>query len=152
MERTFEDALMDTQGKIISLCLEVIDIVGVKVEAIGAFCYNEIGVRSFDAFFVQDNQTKTKIEVGIGGDLAKEFLTVGIEYVDEIDAICKEYGRPTPIEMHLWYETETSRFNAEYKYDPILNRKKPVHNSVFFRKWQETVQKELDVKKKRDRA
>ena len=115
---------------------------------IGIYCYNEHGAIYFDAFFVQGNEAKQRHEVGIRWNLAREFQLAGIEYIEELVKVCKDYSRPAPTEMRLWYVPKTRRFKAEYKYDQVINIDIETKLSVdVFGEWMAQEQKQLDAGK-----
>lgn len=119
MSKVFEDEFMDVQTGLISLCLEVTEDAVAKVDKVYAYCYNNKYSVMFNAFFVVNGQVKTLDKLDIPDDLAFEFLGYGIEDLESLQKICEKYNKPVPVEMKLYYDVTTGKFNADYKYEEV---------------------------------
>jgi hypothetical protein len=46
-------------------------------------------------------------------------LGYGIEDLESLEAICEKHNKPVPVEMKLYYDVTTRKFNADYKYEEV---------------------------------
>lgn len=136
MSKVFEDEFMDAQASIISLCLEVI---GGKVDKVYAYCSNEKYCKMFNAFFVVNGQVKMLNQLGVSGKPAFQFLKLGIEDIENIDAICKKHNMPAPTELKLCYDVTSGKFNANYKYEEVCSITTGIDQDDVFREWIEEI-------------
>ena len=134
MSKVFEDAFMDLQAGLISLCLEVINRKADKVFAYGS---NEKKSKSFNAFFEIDGEIKTLGQLNVPRDLAFRFLDIGTEDVEKLDALGEEYNRPVPTELKLYYDIPTNAFRADYKYEEVCSERTGRDASEVFLEWVE---------------
>lgn len=132
MSKVFEDEFMDAQASIISLCLEV---TGGKVDKVYAYCSNEKYCKMFNAFFVANGEVKTLDELGVPDKPAFQFLKLGIEDIENIDAICKKHNMTAPTELKLYYDVTTGKFDANYKYGEICSANTGIDQDDLFREW-----------------
>lgn len=116
MKQIFEDAFMDAQASIISLCKELKG----DADKIYAYCSIEDGYE-FNAFFQKDNKVLmlTPSDLNVSRDFLFQFLSYGLEDTKKIAAVCKEYGMPVPTEIKMIYDVKTRGFDAEYQYKPV---------------------------------
>ena len=136
MSKVFEDEFMDAQASIISLCLEV---TGGRVDKVYAYCSNEKYCKMFNAFFVVNEEVKTLDELGVPDKPAFRFLKLGIEDIENIDAICKKHNMHAPTELKLCYDVTSRKFNADYKYEEVCSYEKGVDQDDVFRDWIEEI-------------
>ena len=132
MSKVFEDEFMDAQASIISLCLEV---TGGKVDKVYAYCSNEKYCKMSNAFFVANGEVKTLDELGVPDKPAFQFLKLGIEDIENIDAICKKHNMTAPTELKLYYDVTTGKFDANYKYGEICSANTGIDQDDLFREW-----------------
>ena len=135
--RVFEDEFMDFQSSLISLCVEVLE--GRKVDRIFAYCSTEKHSTMFNAFFEDQGNVLTLKQVGIGAELAMQFLSVGTDDLDKLEEICNRYGQPVPTEMKLVYEMETHKFDASYKYEPVCPADSDLCAEEVFEEWENEI-------------
>ena len=136
MSKVFEDEFMDAQASIISLCLEV---TGGKVDKVYAYCSNEKYCKVFNAFFVVNGEVKTLDELGVPDKPAFHFLKLGIEDIENIDAICKKHNMSAPTELKLCYDVTSGKFNADYKYGEVCSITTGIDQDDVFLQWIEEV-------------
>ena len=133
MSKVFEDEFMDVQAGLISLCLEVTED---KVDKVYAYCYNNKYAIMFNAFFAVNGQIKTLNQLGISDKVAFQFLGYGIEDLESLEAICEKHNKPVPVEMKLYYDVPTGKFNANYKYEEVCFDKSA---GEVFMEWMEEI-------------
>ena len=132
MSRVFEDEFMDLQTGLISLCLEVTQG---KVDKIFAYGSNEKKSTMFNAFFEVNGEIKTLAMLGISNELAFQFLGLGIEDLEKLDAIGAKYNRPVPTELKLYYDVRTRKFRSEYKYEEVCSARTGKSAGEVFDEW-----------------
>ena len=132
MNKVFEDEFMDVQASIISLCLEV---TRKKVDKVYAYCSNEKYCKMFNAFFSVNGEVKELDELEVPDRLAFQFLKLGIEDIEKMDAICKKYNMPAPTELKLFYDVKSGKFNADYKYEGVCTEETGIDQDDVFLEW-----------------
>ena len=108
MNKVFEDEFMDFQTALIALCLDVTEK---KVNKVYAYCSNEKRSKMFNAFFDVDGEVKTLNQLGISNKLAFQFLKLGTQDLEKVDAICTKYNMPIPTEMKLYYDIVSGKYD-----------------------------------------
>ena len=132
MSKAFEDEFMDLQSGLISLCIEVAEQ---KISKVYAYCSNEKKSKMFNAFFEVDGEIKTLHQLGVPNNLAFQFLKIGTEDMEKVDAICAKYNMPVPTEMKLYYDVESGKFDAKYKYEEVCSAKTGKDSGEVFLEW-----------------
>lgn len=132
MSRVFEDEFMDLQTGLISLCLEVTQG---KVDKVFAYGSNEKKSTMFNAFFEVNGEIKTLNMLGVSQELAFQFLGVGIEDLEKLDAIGAKYNRPVPTELKLYYDVRARKFKSEYKYEEVCSARTGKSAGEVFNEW-----------------
>ena len=132
MSRVFEDEFMDLQTGLISLCLEVTQG---KVDKVFAYGSNEKKSTMFNAFFEVNGEIKTLGMLGVSKDLAFQFLGLGIEDLEKLDAIGAKYNRPVPTELKLYYDVRARKFKSEYKYEEVCSARTGKSAGEVFDEW-----------------
>ncbi|MBD5492647.1 MAG: hypothetical protein HDR16_11205 [Lachnospiraceae bacterium] len=132
MNKVFEDEFMDLQSGLISLCIEV---VRQKISKVYAYCSNEKKSKMFNAFFDVNGEIKTLDQLGVPDELAFQFLKIGTEDLEKVDDICTKHNMPIPTEMKLYYEVESGKFDAEYKYEEVCSAKTGKNAGEVFIEW-----------------
>lgn len=132
MNKVFEDEFMDLQTALISLCLEVTEN---KVNKVYAYCSNEKKSKMFNAFFDVNGEIKTLNQLGVPNKLAFQFLKLGTEDLEKVDAICIKYNMPIPTEMKLYYDVTSGEYDAKYKYEEVCSAKTGKDAGEVFSEW-----------------
>lgn len=132
MNKVFEDEFMDLQSGLISLCIEA---VRQKISKVYAYCSNEKKSKMFNAFFDVNGEIKTLDQLGVPDELAFHFLKIGTEDIEKVDDICTKQNMPIPTEMKLYYEVESGKFDAEYKYEEVCSAKTGKNAGEVFIEW-----------------
>ena len=132
MNKVFEDEFMDVQASIISLCLELTEK---KVDKIYAYCSNEKYCLMFNAFFVVNGEVKTTEQLKIPDDLTFQFLKLGCEDLERLNAVCKKHNMPAPTELKLYYDVTSRKFNADYKYEEVCSANTGKDSVDVFLEW-----------------
>ncbi len=117
MNKIFEDEFTDIQSQIISLCLEFSE--QVNIERIYAYCSIEGNATSFNAAFVENGIIKLNTEIDSNLPRTFAFLKAGCSDTKKIKEICEKYQKPIPTEIKMYYDVQTGKFKADYKYSPI---------------------------------
>lgn len=111
----FEDAFMNVQSEIISLCLEFLELTGQDADEIYAYAYQNEHETMFNAFFKKDDTILYPGKLG-SEEQSDTFLHVGIEDVQKLAAVCKKYEHKCPNECKLTYHVTSKQFDAKYEY------------------------------------
>ena len=133
MSKVFEDALMDAQSELISLCLEVVG--NQDIDKVYAYCSIEKKSMMFNAFFEVNGEIKTLNQLGIEKRLAMQFLRLGTGDLSKIKDICKTFEMPTPTEIKMSYEKKTGKFGVKYRYDEICSSQTGIGAGEIFMNW-----------------
>ena len=126
MNKVFEDEFMDFQTALIALCLDVTEKKVNKVEKRS---------KMFNAFFDVDGEVKTLNQLGISNKLAFQFLKLGTQDLEKVDAICTKYNMPIPTEMKLYYDVIAGKYDAKYKYEEVCSAKTGKNAGEVFSEW-----------------
>ena len=132
MEKVFEDEFMDLQTDLISLCMEVTQG---KVNKVFAYGSNEKKSTMFNAFFEVNGEIKTLNMLGVSKELAFQFLGLGIEDLEKLNAIGAKYNRPIPTELKLYYDVRARKFKSEYKYEEVCSARTGKSAGEVFNEW-----------------
>lgn len=144
MSKVFEDALMEVQSGLISLCLEVVE--NRNIDKIYAYCSIEKKSMMFNAFFEVNEEIKTLNQLGIEKRLAMQFLRLGTGYLSKIKDIYKTFEMLTPTEIKMSYEKKTGKFGVKYRYDEICSSKTGISAGEIFMNWVSEVERADDHK------
>lgn len=131
----FEDAFMDVQSEMISLCLEFLELTGQDADEIYAYAYQNEYETMFNAFFKKDNIILSAGKLG-SEEQSDAFLHAGIEDVIKLVAVCKKYEHKCPNECKLIYHVTSKQFDAKYEYTDCVAEKgiSPVENLIGWKK------------------
>ena len=97
MLKGFEDAFVDVQASVISLCLELLSNSGRTAEKI---------------YTTNDWFPAEKIS---------DFFDCGVEDIEKLIDICNAYDSKCPHELKLIYNVVTKSFDSEYNYENIID-------------------------------
>ena len=78
---------------------------------------------------------ESNIDTGLQSSLLKE----GINDVEAMLALCKEYNREHPTEMWLIYDAETNSLKSKYSYEGRYDKDEELLPRKEFEKWFEEV-------------
>ena len=92
----FEDAFVDAQSRVVSLCLELLK--NSEKEADKIYIY----------LFQNDEE-----------DYIDDFFDCGVEDIENIIDICKAYDVKCPHEFRLTYNVISKSFDSNYNYDNV---------------------------------
>ena len=65
----------------------------------------------FNAFFDVNGEVKTLYQLGVPNELAFQFLKLGTEDLEKVDAICIKHNMPIPTEMKLYYDIVSGKYD-----------------------------------------
>ena len=89
MSKVFEDALMEVQSGLISLCLEVVE--NRNIDKVYAYCSIEKKSMGFNAFFEVNGKIQTLDQLGIADGLIIQFLRLGTGDLNKVSYVCKRF-------------------------------------------------------------
>lgn len=128
MGKVFEDYLSEIQTDMLSICLEYANH---KVDKVFVYASYENNVISSDCFFeINHNIVKkgslAEIDSTIDTSFKRQiaYLKALTKDIKEIASLCKEHNRPIPTEIRLFYNVQTRKAGANYKYDPVVAKTK----------------------------
>ena len=133
MSKVFEDAIMEVQSGLISLCLEVVG--NRDIDKVYAYCSIEKKSMMFNAFFEVDGKIQTLNQLGINRGLIMQFLKLGTGDLNKVRDVCKRFERPTPTEIKMIYEKKTGKFGVKYRYDEVCSAKTGICAGEVFVNW-----------------
>ena len=64
--------------------------------------------------------------------LAIELLKLGTSDLEKIRKLCKRYHMPIPTEMKMYYNVDTGKYDAQYKYEEICSSDTKVEQKMYF--------------------
>lgn len=132
MGKVFEDEFMELQSDFVSLCLEVAEQ---KVNKVYIYCSIEKKSTMFNAFFEIDGKLKTLNQLGIKNELIMQFLKLGTTDLEKVENVCINYNMPIPTEMKIYYNVETGKYDAQYKYEEVCSAKTGKNAGEVFSEW-----------------
>ncbi len=133
MGKVFEDALMEVQSGLISLCLEVVG--NRDIDKVYAYCSIEKKSMAFNAFFEVNGEIKTLNQLDIGERSAMQFLRLGTGDLNKVKDVCKRFGMPTPTEIKIIYEKKAEKLGVKYRYDEVCSAKTGICAGEVFDNW-----------------
>ena len=133
MSKVFEDALMDVQSELISLCLEVVE--NRDIDKVYVYCSIEKKSMMFNAFFEANGKIQTLDQFGIADGLTTQFLRLGTGDLNKVKDVCKRFERTTPTEIKMVYEKKTDKFGVKYRYDEVCSAKTGICAGEVFDNW-----------------
>lgn len=142
MSKVFEDEFMEVQSGLIALCMEVTDG---KIDKVFVYCSNEKNCKTFNAFFAVNGELKKLHELGIPSGMIKQFLSIGTNDVDTLDAIGAKHNRRVPTELKLYYDVKSGRFDARYKYEEVCSAIMGIDPDDIYRDWISEVKRDYNL-------
>lgn len=140
MKQGFEDNFMEMQSEFISLCLEV---ASPQTEIIYVFIYNGNSEQMFNAFFKINNEIISIIELTNDEKNSFEFLKIGTNDIEQINALCDEYQHQAPTLFKMVYEIKSGRFDATYAYEELCSSDSKIIPEDLFRQWKDEIKSKL---------
>lgn len=120
MLKGFEDAFMDAQARVISLCLELLSNSGKEADKIYVYLFQNDDVDYIDAFFEKDGKFYTTND-WFSAEEISEFFDCGVEDIENIIELCKTYDSRCPHEFKLVYNAITKSFDSKYNYENVAD-------------------------------
>lgn len=138
--KQFEDAFMEEQSSLISLCLEFAEG---QVDKVFAYASIEEKTQGFNAFFQAGRKIKAPHQIDPDPSMVQQFLNLGTSDLTNIRKICAAYQNPVPTEIKMTYDVKTGKFDAQYQYQPVCTAETGVDLSEVFLAWMEDERKKL---------
>ena len=120
MLKGFEDAFVDVQASVISLCLQLLSNSGRTAEKIYVYLYQNNDIDYIDAFFEQEGKLYTTND-WFPAEKISDFFDCGVEDIEKLIDICNAYDSKCPHELKLIYNVVTKSFDSEYNYENIID-------------------------------
>ena len=112
----FEDAFVDAQANVISLCLELLKNSEKSADVIYVYILQNDDEEYIDAFFEKDGKLFTTNDWCSDAQI-KEFFHCGIEDIESIVELCDTYDAKCPHEFKLVYNVNSKSFDSNYNYE-----------------------------------
>lgn len=119
MEKVFEDEFMEIQTGMVSLCLEALEDVNIKVDKVYIYVFCDEHETFFNTFFEYNSQIVSFNELGVSDDMINQVFDLGMDDAEKIVDLCNEYNRKAPIQYKLVYDVNTKSFDSNYDYDNL---------------------------------
>ena len=116
MLKGFEDAFVDAQANVISLCLELLKNSEKSADVIYVYILQNDDEEYIDAFFEKDGKLFTTNDWCSDAQI-KEFFHCGIEDIESIVELCDTYNAKCPHEFKLVYNVNSKPFDSNYNYE-----------------------------------
>lgn len=117
MEKVFEDEFMEIQTGMVSLCLEALEDVNIKVDKVYIYAFCD----EHETFFEYNSQIVSFNELGVSDDIVNQVFDLGMDDTEKIADWCNEYNRKAPIQYKLVYDVNIKSFDSDYGYDNLEN-------------------------------
>ena len=98
----FEDAFVDAQSRVVSLCLELLKNSEKEADKIYIYLFQNDDEDYIDAFFEKEGNLYTTNEL-FSEEEIDVFFDCGVEDIENIIDICKAYDAKCPHEYRLVY-------------------------------------------------
>ena len=120
MLKGFEDAFVDAQANVISLCLELLKNSEKSADVIYVYILQNDNEEYIDAFFEKDGKLFTTNDWCSDAQI-KEFFHCGIEDIESIVELCDTYDAKCPHEFKLVYNVNSKSFDSNYNYENVTD-------------------------------
>ena len=110
----FEDAFVDAQANVISLCLELLKNSEKSADVIYVYILQNDNEEYIDAFFEKDGKLFTTNDWCSDAQI-KEFFHCGIEDIESIVELCDTYDAKCP------HEFNSKSFDSNYNYENVTD-------------------------------
>ena len=117
----FEEAFVDVQSRVVSLCLELLKNSEKEADKIYIYLFQNDDEDYIDAFFEKEGNLYTGIEIHqlFSEEEIDDFFDCGVEDIENIIDICKAYDVKCPHEFRLTYNVISKSFDSNYNYDNV---------------------------------
>lgn len=122
-KKVFEDYFTEIQSDMVSVCLEYCYEKADVIYILGSYEADMLSCHWFFDFAGEIiekhkiNTVSSKYEVTI--QRQKQCMSVLMEDMKKIIALCKEHQRPMPTEIRLIYNVKTHKIDSRYNYEPV---------------------------------
>lgn len=142
MAKIFEDYFTDLQADMVSICLEYSEK---RVEKIYIYGSIENNTTAFNVFFeakgkiLHLNELNSVLEENnkIDDHIDRQFgvLQIGVEDLEKIEELCKEYSMDIPTEIKIEYDVLKNSMDAKYQYKNVYSNTKDKTDDDVFNDW-----------------
>ena len=141
-EKCFEDQFMDLQLALLVKCIDFMDAHRMRADKIFLWLVDTGRVITFSIFSQRNNQITKELLTLSDTDI---ILDSGFECITRMKALCKEYGRPHPVETRLTFDLRTEKLNTTYSYNKDIFKYTEYGPTEFFDEWVEEEKKKLQA-------
>ena len=142
--KVFEDAFMEIQEGMLSLCTEFAgDTIVDEIYVYGSI---EEDAYSFNAFYVKHGQVLATHKINPDLQTIRQFLNIGAMDLVRLAETCRDYGRPVPTELRLHYTFDGGHLDAHYEYESVCNPENRLSPTKVLHDWQDSVEKAIQQK------
>jgi len=75
--------------------------------------------------------------------LMMQFLKLGTGDLDKMKLVCNEYNMRVPTELKMYYDVNSGKYNADYKYEEVCSGKTGISAGEVFMNWINEKKQEL---------
>lgn len=148
MTKQFEDYFSEPQTDMVSICIEYSEGKADDIYIYGSY---EPNMYAFDVYFKVQNMIvrKHKLsdvypDIDISTERQDSMLDIGVQNLELMNEICKEYNHEMPTEIKLHYNVKKNRLKADYKYDLVYSNYESLGPHDIFDAWFEVIKKETE--------
>lgn len=73
--------------------------------------------------------------LGINNELIVQFLKLDTTDLEKVENVCINYNMPIPTEMKIYYNVDTGKYDAQYKYEEVCSAKTGKNAGEVFSEW-----------------
>ena len=132
----FEEELMKSQIKLLSLCNELCSN---AETAINVYIYYNESEQYFNVFFQRKNSTVKPKELTGSEKTEKHFFQLAYEDIALINSVYKKHNQSIPIHSQLVYDLRKKQYRSFYIYKG--EKESSIKPEMFFDKWIERTNK-----------
>lgn len=122
-EKVFEDYFMEIQSDMVSICLEYCYEKADMIYILGSCEANMLSCHWFYDFggniVARHKLNAISSEYDVSLQRQKQCMSILMEDMEKLVALCKEHQRPMPTELRLSYNVKTRKFDSKYNYDLV---------------------------------
>lgn len=141
MLKGFEDAFMDAQASVVSLCLELLDSSNVSADKVYIYMFQNEVQDYVNAFFEKNGKIMFLNEL-FEDEQIYDFFRCAVQDVENIINVCDTYDSKCPNEFRLIYDIRTKAFDSAYKYEDYVSENCGVVET--FNNWIDECKEKLD--------
>lgn len=119
MDKGFEERFMDMQEAITAACVEALGDSASQVETTCIYAFASDEQWFFHVFFMGKGRIFSYEDLGVSDDTIDRVYDSGMDDVEQITELFREYARRPPNQYRLIYQNQKHTFDSEYDYDDL---------------------------------